>query len=74
MNFEQWWATLTIKEQTYIGKGTAKFVWSCAIEECAKLDQTLALSPSLFATVAEYNAYKQGVMAYRVAIRARGSE
>ena len=42
MNFEQWWATLTIKEQTYIGKGTAKFVWSCAVEECAMVaDETI---------------------------------
>ena len=50
----------------------ADYVAQAEREECAKLDQTLALSPSLFATVAEYNAYKQGVMAYRVAIRARG--
>lgn len=35
MNFEDWWNTLTIKEQTLIGKNNAKFVWSAACEECA---------------------------------------
>ena len=32
MNFDQWWATLTIKEQTTIGRNNAKFVWQSAIE------------------------------------------
>ena len=32
MNFEQWWATLTIKEQTTIGRNNAKFVWDQATD------------------------------------------
>ena len=32
MNFDQWWATLTIKEQTTIGRNNAKFVWDQATD------------------------------------------
>ena len=37
MNFDQWWDTLTIKEQTVIGKNNARFVWQQACEACAKV-------------------------------------
>lgn len=35
MNFEQWWNTLTIKEQSMIGKNNAKYVWDSACEMCS---------------------------------------
>ncbi len=37
MTFEQWWNTLTIKEQTLIGKNNAKFVWGQAIDVCIEI-------------------------------------
>jgi hypothetical protein len=43
MNFDQWWDTLTIKEQTVIGKNNARFVWGQACgaceEECKQAHQ-----------------------------------
>lgn len=36
MTFDQWWDTLTIKEQTVIGKNNAKFVWQQALESLSK--------------------------------------
>lgn len=35
--FEQWWNTLTIKEQTMIGKNNAKFVWQQACDACISI-------------------------------------
>lgn len=37
MNFDQWWATLTPKEQLVLGLNNAKFVWGSAVGECAKV-------------------------------------
>ena len=41
MNFNQWWATLTDKEQKLLGQHNARFVWDAAAtaerEACAKL-------------------------------------
>lgn len=37
MTFDQWWATLTDKEQKEIGLHNAKFVWNAAMDECAKV-------------------------------------
>ena len=37
MTFDQWWATLTEKEQREIGLHNAKFVWNGAVDECAKV-------------------------------------
>ena len=31
MNFDQWWDTLTIKEQTVIGKNNARFVFESGV-------------------------------------------
>lgn len=36
MKFDEWWATLTEKEQKEIGLHNAKFVWNGAVDECAK--------------------------------------
>ena len=40
MNFNQWWATLTDKEQKLLGQHNARFVWDAAAtaerEACAK--------------------------------------
>jgi hypothetical protein len=30
MNFDDWWATLSAKEQSVIGVNNARFVWDCA--------------------------------------------
>jgi hypothetical protein len=30
MDFEQWWETLTTREQNMIGVNNAEFVWGCA--------------------------------------------
>ena len=30
MNFDQWWASLTYKEQTMIGENNGRFVWDQA--------------------------------------------
>ena len=37
MTFDAWWNTLTIKEQTVLGKNNARFVWQQACEACAKV-------------------------------------
>lgn len=39
MTFEEWWNTLTIKEQTLIGKNNAKFVWVQAINVCLEISE-----------------------------------
>lgn len=39
MTFDEWWGTLTTKEQNMIGVNNARFIWSSACEECAKLCQ-----------------------------------
>jgi hypothetical protein len=41
-------------------------------EACAKLEIELILSPVFFATMGEYDAHKDAVLAYRNLIRARG--
>jgi len=41
-------------------------------EACAELEKNLAFSPAMFPTMAEYRAYRDGVLSYREAIRARG--
>ena len=41
-------------------------------EACAKLEIELILSPAFFATMGEYDAHKDAVLAYRNLIRARG--
>lgn len=37
MTFEDWWATLTHKEQQMIGINNARFVWQQACEVCAQI-------------------------------------
>ena len=41
MNFNQWWATLTDKEQKLLGQHNARFVWDAAAtaerEACAEI-------------------------------------
>ena len=41
-------------------------------EACAKLEIELILSSAFFATMGEYDAHKDAVLAYRNLIRARG--
>ena len=36
MNFHEWWATLSPKEQLILGTNNARFVWQQAREACAK--------------------------------------
>ncbi len=47
-------------------------VVSAEREACAKLEIELILSPAFFATMGEYDAHKDAVLAYRNLIRARG--
>lgn len=37
MTFDQWWATITPKEQLALGRNNAKFVWDSALDECVKV-------------------------------------
>lgn len=32
MNFDQWWATLSTREQQMIGVNTAKYIWQSAVQ------------------------------------------
>jgi hypothetical protein len=41
-------------------------------EACESIEYDLAKSPAMFATMAEYKSYRDGVEKYRAAIRARG--
>jgi predicted nucleic acid-binding Zn-ribbon protein len=41
-------------------------------EACESIEYELAKSPAMFATMAEYKAYKDGVQDYRTKIIARG--
>ena len=50
----------------------AKLVAQHESEACAKLEIELILSPAFFATMGEYDAHKDAVLAYRNLIRARG--
>ena len=56
----------------------AKLVASAAIakerEACESIEYDLAKSPAMFATMAEYKAYKEGVQDYRTKIIARGQQ
>jgi len=49
----------------------AALVASAEREACAKLEIELILSPAFFATMGEYDAHKDAVLAYRNLIRAR---
>ena len=37
MTFDDWWATLTPKEQQMIGVNNARFIWREACECCAQI-------------------------------------
>ena len=50
----------------------AKLVAQHEREACAKLEIELILSPAFFASMGEYDAHKDAVLAYRNLIRARG--
>jgi len=50
----------------------AKLVAEHEREACAKLEIELILSTAFFATMGEYDAHKDAVLAYRNLIRARG--
>jgi len=50
----------------------AKLIAQHEREACAKLEIELILSPAFFATMGEYDAHKDAVLAYRNLIRARG--
>ena len=50
----------------------AKLVAQHEREACAKLEIELILSPAFFATMGEYDAHKDAVLAYRNLIRVRG--
>jgi hypothetical protein len=50
----------------------AKLVADKEREACESIEYDLAQSPAMFATMAEYKSYRDGVQKYRAAIRARG--
>jgi len=50
----------------------AKLVAAKEREACESIEYDLAKSPAMFATMAEYKSYRDGVEKYRAAIRARG--
>ena len=65
------------KEWCWAGVGEplqlfAKLVAQHEREACAKLEIELILSPAFFATMGEYDAHKDAVLAYRNLIRVRG--
>lgn len=66
MNFEQWWNTLTIKEQSLIGKNNAQYVWESACEECAKVCEEFG---EIFANMSQ--AWRNGCSECAIEIRAR---
>lgn len=37
MNFEDWWDTLTPKEQKYLGRNNAEFIWNNAVDSCMRI-------------------------------------
>lgn len=41
-------------------------------EACAKIEEKLACSPAMFPTMGEYRTYRDAVLSYQKAIRARG--
>jgi hypothetical protein len=55
-------------------EGLVKLVAFNEREACAKLEIELILSPVFFATMGEYDAHKDAVLAYRNLIRARSGE
>lgn len=50
----------------------ARLVAAKEREACESIEYDLAKSPAMFATMAEYKSYRDGVEKYREAIRARG--
>ena len=50
----------------------AKLIAEKEREACELIEYDLAKSPAMFATMAEYKAYKDGVQDYRTKIIARG--
>ena len=71
MNFDQWWATLTIKEQTTIGKNNARFVWVSAVDQCARACDGWSLLPSAESFTKEDLA-KNLAESISMSIRAKG--
>jgi hypothetical protein len=68
LSVNKFWRKETIREL----KAFAKLVAQHEREACAKLEIELILSPTFFATMGEYDAHKDAVLAYRNLIRARG--
>ena len=61
-----------IHEFTTFAKLVADAAAAKEREACASIEYDLAKSPAMFATMAEYKAYKDGVQEYRARIVARG--
>lgn len=80
--FEKWWyeegsqAPYTHHDFEEHTKRMCEMAWAnCAYKEreaCESIEYDLAKSPAMFATMAEYKSYRDGVQKYRAAIRARG--
>ena len=51
-----------------------KLITEAEREACESIEYDLAKSPAMFATLAEYKSYRDGVEKYRAAIRARGQQ
>jgi len=60
------------EDYAYKVKRFARLVVAKEREACELIEYDLAKSPAMFATMAEYKSYRDGVEKYRAAIRARG--
>ena len=69
-------AEKTVEGKVVMTPEEYKSVWDKAQAEereaCELIEYDLAKSPAMFATMAEYKAYKDGVQDYRTKIIARG--
>jgi len=57
---------------TWVPPSFVNFAVKAEREACESIEYDLAKSPAMFATMAEYKSYRDGVEKYRAAIRARG--
>lgn len=58
MTFDQWWATLTPKEQLVLGRNNAQFVWNCALDSCASIldKNAMACDNPIYRSLLQANA------------------
>lgn len=59
MNFDEWWATLTLQEHRVLGESNARFVWGSAVGECMKVCDEIS-TEARKAWKAKYDPHDQG--------------